>query len=72
MDCEGYPMIEAHRAEAAAGEPPLGMDDPAILAVVSDEPLDGLNKRVIDLGDVPSVADFIIAHLGLAYHRKGV
>ncbi len=64
--CEGYPMIEAHRSEAAAGEPPLGMDDPAILAVVSDEPLDGLVKPVIDLGDVPAVADFIIAHMGLA------
>ncbi len=66
MECEGYPMIEAHRAEAAAGEPPLGMDDPAILAVVSDEPVDGLDKPVIDLGDASAVADFIIAHMGLA------
>ena len=66
MDCEGYLMIEAHRAETAAGEPPLAMDDPAILAVVSDEPLEGLGKPVIDRGDASAVADFIIAQMGLA------
>ena len=72
MDCIGCPMIEVHRGTAAAGEGPLAMDDPAILAVVSDVPLEGLDKPVIDLGDAPAVADFIVAHLGLAYHRKGV
>ncbi len=62
----GYPMIEVHRAASAAGEPPLGRDDPAIVAVVSDRPLDGLQKPVIDLSDLPAVAGFIAAHMDLA------
>ena len=66
MGGDGYPMIEVHRAACAAGEPPLGRDDSAIVAVVSDRPLDGLQKTVIDLADVPAVADFIVAHMGLA------
>lgn len=66
MGGDGYPMIEVHRAACAAGEPPLGRDDSAIVAVVSDRPLDGLQKPVIDLADVPAVADFIVAHMGLA------
>ncbi len=66
MGGDGYPMIEVHRAACAAGEPPLGRDDSTIVAVVSDRPLDGLQKTVIDLADVPAVADFIVAHMGLA------
>lgn len=64
MGGDGYPLIELHRVAAQA--PPLGRDDPAIVAVVSDGPLDGLQKPVIDLGDMPAVADFIVAHMGLA------
>ena len=63
MDGGGYPLIEVHRA--AAG-PPLGRDDPAILAVVSDQPPDGLNMPVLDIDDLPAVADFIVAHMDLA------
>ena len=66
MEGKGYPMIEAYRAATAAGEPPLGRDDPAIIAVVSDEPLEGLQMPVIDRGDTSAVADFIVAQLGLA------
>ena len=63
MDGGGYPLIEVHRA--AAG-PPLGRDDPAILAVVSDQPPDGLKMPVLDIDDLPAVADFIAAHMGFA------
>ncbi len=66
MGGDGYPMIEVHRAACAAGEPPLGRDDSAIVAVVSDGPLDGLQMPVIDLADLPAVADFIVARMGLA------
>ena len=64
MGGDGYPLIEVHRV--ATETPPLGRDDPAIVAVVSDGPLDGLQKPVIDLDDLPAVADFIVAHMGLA------
>ena len=66
MASPGSPTIEVHRLETAAGRPPLGRDDPAILAVVSDAPLEGLDQPVINLGDAPAVADFIIARLALA------
>lgn len=66
MSGGGYPMIEVHRAVTAAGAPPLGRDDAEIVAVVSDCPLEDIQKPVIDLADPSGVADFIVAHLGLA------
>jgi molybdopterin-guanine dinucleotide biosynthesis protein B len=64
MGGDSYPLIEVYRV--ATEMPPLGRDDPAIVAVVSDGPLDGLKKPVIDLDDLPAVADFIVAHMDLA------
>lgn len=66
MSGGGYPTIEVYRSATAAGDAPLGRDDPAIVAVVSDRPLGSFPKPVIDLGDPPAVADFIVSQLGLA------
>ena len=54
---EAHPKVEIHRP--ALGKPLLQPDDPAILAVASDEPLPGLSVPVIDLNDIAAVADFI-------------
>ena len=59
-----YPGIEVYRAASADG-PPLCHDDPRIVAVASDTVLDGVEVPVLDLGDVPAIADFIAGHLGL-------
>lgn len=64
MTGDDYPLIEVHSVDADA--PPLGRDDPAIVAIVSDGPLDGQQQPVIDRNDLPAVADFIVAHMGLA------
>jgi molybdopterin-guanine dinucleotide biosynthesis protein B len=62
---EKHDKIEIHRREA--GKPLLYLDDPQIVAVLSDEPLPGCPLPVIDLDDAAKVADFIIAHCRLVH-----
>jgi molybdopterin-guanine dinucleotide biosynthesis protein B len=59
-----YPGIEVYRAAGADG-PPLCHDDPRVVAVASDTALEGVGVPVLDLGDIPAIADFIIARFGL-------
>ncbi|SHL20581.1 molybdopterin guanine dinucleotide biosynthesis accessory protein MobB [Roseovarius marisflavi] len=64
---EGYkrdthPKVEAFRAET--GNPLIATNDPTIRAVASDSPLD-LDRPVFDLDDTISIADFILAEVGL-------
>ena len=56
--------IEVHRA--AAGTPLLCANDPNVIAVAADVPLAGVATPVLDLNDIPAIADFIVAHYGLA------
>ena len=62
---EGYkrdphPKLEVYRA--ALGKPLLHPDDPAILAVASDEPLPAARVPVVDLDAIESIADILIRH----------
>ena len=57
---EPHPKLEVYRA--AVGKPLLHPDDPAIVAVASDEPLPAARVPVIDLDDIERVADTLIAH----------
>src|SRR5712692_8154098 len=57
---EGYkggshPKLEVYRA--AVGKPLLHPDDPAIVAIASDEPLPGARVPVVDLDDVERISD---------------
>ena len=58
-----HPKLEVHRP--ANGKPLLCREDPHIVAVASDSAVDGLAVPVLDLNDVPAIADFIIDHFGL-------
>ncbi len=58
-----HPRIELHRS--AAGAPPPCADDRRVVAVACDGPLDGLAIPVLDLADVPAIADFIADHCDL-------
>ncbi len=58
-----HPKLEVHRP--ANGKALLCPDDPHIVAVASDTPLPGVSVPVLDLNDVPGIADFITAHLNL-------
>ena len=58
-----HDKIEVHRA--AAGTPLLCADDPYIVAVAADTPLDGVRPPVLDLDDIEAIADFVVAHCAL-------
>ena len=62
---EGYkraphPKLEVYRA--GVGKPLLHPDDPAIVAVASDEPLPKARVPVVDLDDIEGIADILIRH----------
>jgi molybdopterin-guanine dinucleotide biosynthesis protein MobB len=60
---ERHPKIEARRAATAQNL--IAEGDASIEAVASDAPLAGLTVPVFDLDDVPGIADFILARVGL-------
>ncbi len=55
-----YPKIEIHRAEN--GKEFLYPSDERILAVASDQPERIKERPSFDLGDVDTIADFVVAH----------
>lgn len=57
------PRIEVYRP--ALGKPPLHAEDPAFLAVVTDEPLD-IALPCLPLNEPDRVAEFLCRTLGLA------
>ena len=57
---ETHPKLEVYRA--AVGKPLLHPNDPAIVAVASDEPLPAARVPVVDLDDVERIADILIRH----------
>ena len=57
---EPHPKLEVYRA--ALGKPLLHPDDPAIVAVASDEPLPAARVPVVDLDDIERIADLLIRH----------
>ncbi len=61
---EDYPKIEANRAET--GQPLLAREDPAIVAVASDQAHPELDLPLFDLDDTAAIADFLLDRLGLA------
>jgi molybdopterin-guanine dinucleotide biosynthesis adapter protein len=66
---EGYKShahdkLEVHRP--SVGKPLLAATDPRVVAVASDVPLPGLSVPVLEIDDVAGIADFILAHCGLA------
>jgi len=54
-----HTKLEVHRP--SNGKPLLCVDDPHIIAVACDVALPDLSLPVLDLNDVPGIADFIIA-----------
>jgi molybdopterin-guanine dinucleotide biosynthesis protein B len=58
-----HTKLEIHRP--SNGKPLLCTDDPNIVAVACDTPLPQVDLPVLDLNDVPGIADFILARTGL-------
>ncbi|MEO1492704.1 MAG: molybdopterin-guanine dinucleotide biosynthesis protein B [Pseudomonadota bacterium] len=64
---DDHPKVEAWRAET--GQPLIALGDPTVRAVASkDHP--ATEKPVIDLDDIPAIADFILADLGMALRKS--
>lgn len=56
-----HPKLEVHRP--ALGKPLLAMDDPNVVAVAADAPIDGLTVPRLPLDDVAAIAEFIAGWL---------
>lgn len=65
---EGHEKIEIHRP--SYGKPLIQPDDPRVVAVASDAEIPGLPVPRLDLNDVEAIADFIVAHCGLATRAR--
>ncbi|MDP6787099.1 MAG: molybdopterin-guanine dinucleotide biosynthesis protein B [Rhodospirillales bacterium] len=55
--------LEIHRP--AEGKPLICRDDPDVVAVASDQLLPDIDLPVLDLNDIPAIADFIVSYCGL-------
>lgn len=49
----------------ALGKDQLWKGDDSVVAVATDEEIDGITVPRIDLNDIPAIADFIVDYLGL-------
>ena len=57
---QSLPKLEVHRP--SVGKPLICREDPTVLAVASDEPIQDLPVPRLELGDVPGIAEFVLAH----------
>ncbi len=62
------PKIEVFRPGASENEKPFCLQDPSLLAVVTDEPLD-IDRPVFGLDDIGPIADFLLSRFQI--HRPG-
>jgi molybdopterin-guanine dinucleotide biosynthesis protein MobB len=53
-----HPKIEVHRRDRAT--PLIAWEDPAVVAVASDEPITDLDRPVFDLDDIEGIARFVL------------
>jgi len=60
---EPHDKLEIYRAEN--NKPLLSTGDPTYVAILTDTPVSDSKLPVIDLNDVPAIADFIVKHCGL-------
>jgi len=63
-----HPKLEVHRP--ATGKPLICREDRRIVAVASDEAIPDLAVPVLNLNDIPAIADFILDHTGLAVRAR--
>lgn len=64
---DSHPKIEAWRA--ATGQPLIARGDPTIRAIASND-APAASQPVIGLDDIPAIADFLLADLGMELRRR--
>ena len=67
---KSYPhdKLEVHRP--TIGKPLLAAEDSSVVAVATNETIDGVDLPLLELDNIPAVADFIVAHCGLGGGAK--
>ncbi len=60
---DSHAKVEAHRAETKQGL--LALEDPTVVAVASNDVVDGLSVPQFGLDDVTEIASFILKEVGL-------
>ena len=60
---EAHDKLEIYRA--GNNKPLLSTGDPPYVAILADVPVSGTGLPVIDLNDIPAIADFIVRHCRL-------
>lgn len=63
-----HSKLEVHRP--STGKPLMCRSDPHIVAVASDATVTDIAVPLIDLNDIPAIADFIVEHCNLAGERR--
>ncbi|GMG83460.1 hypothetical protein LNKW23_26730 [Paralimibaculum aggregatum] len=64
---DSHPKIEAWRAET--GQPLIARDDPTVRAIATNDAPAAV-QPVIGLDDIPAIAEFVLADLGMAERRR--
>ena len=64
----GHAKMEIHRP--VIGKSLLATEDMSIVAVASDETVSLAGRMVLDLNNMPAIADFIVAYCGLSWKVK--
>ncbi len=62
---EAIPKIELRRMESKNREP-LAPNDPHVVAIAADHPIEKQALPVFDLDDTTAIADFIVSSIGLS------
>jgi molybdopterin-guanine dinucleotide biosynthesis protein B len=57
---ERHPKMEVYRP--LLGKPPLYPEDPRVIALATDRTLPDAGRPVVDMNNIPAVADIVIAH----------
>ena len=66
---EKHPKLEARRRESRS-HVPLSKNDPTVVAIASDYPVDETGLPLFDLDDTSAIVDFIETYTGLAGEEK--
>lgn len=66
---DGHDRLEVYRP--SIGKPLLAKDNPRIVAIASDGPVQEAPCPVIDLNDIGKLADFVVNHCQLPVDERG-
>ena len=68
---KSYPHDKLEIFRRSVGKTLICPEDPHVVAVASDGPVPEVSVPVLDINDLPAIADFILDHCGLAARNVG-